>query len=149
MVYSITKLVAIWLNDRTKMLGSWPSLPFQHEFDSSALLVMKAHQQNTWKTSIFRSLNFCHAITVRKTRKRLFCRRLSFIGLEKAKKELKGSAQKDSFEPMKFVSPSLLLEAVQNALTQQGKCCATVHHSLDELDPGHLPFCLRVVGGVR
>ena len=50
---------------------------------------------------------------------------------------------------MKLVEPRQLLEAVQNALTQQGKSGAAIHHSLDEFYPGHLPFCLRVVVGMR
>ena len=43
----------------------------------------------------------------------------------------------------------LLLEAMQDALTQQRKSCSPIHHSLDQLDTSHLPFCLRVVVGVR
>ncbi len=66
-----------------------------------------------------------------------------------AQKEPKGSAQKNSLGQTKLVRPRLLLEAMQNALAQQGKSCTAIHHALDKFDPGHLPFCLSVVVGVR
>ncbi len=73
----------------------------------------------------------------------------SFARLREAKKEPKGSAQKSSLGETKRVEPRLLLETMQNALAQQGKSCTAIHHSLDQLDPRHLPFCLPVVVGVR
>jgi hypothetical protein len=45
------------------------SLRIEGRFDSFALLVMKAHQQNRWKTFIFRSLDVCYAITVAQDQK--------------------------------------------------------------------------------
>jgi hypothetical protein len=105
---------------------------------------MKAHQQNTWKTFIFRSLDVCYASTVPQDQQASLLLPVELYWLRKGQKELKGSAQKDSFKHMKFVEPRQLLEAVQNALTQQGKSSAAIHHSLDEFDPGYLPFCLRI-----
>jgi hypothetical protein len=39
------------------------------------------------------------------------------------------------------------LDAVQNTLTQEGKTCFAIHHALDQLDSGHLPFDLTVIDG--
>jgi hypothetical protein len=70
-----------------------------------------------------------------------------FCSLEK--KEPKEPTRKRSSGQTKFVGTRLLLEAMQDALTQQRKSCAAIHHSLNELDPRHLPFCLRIVVGAR
>jgi hypothetical protein len=58
--------------------------------DSSALLVMKAHQQNTWKTFIFRSLDFCHAITVPQDQKASLLQSVEFDWLVKGQKRAQG-----------------------------------------------------------
>ena len=41
----------------------------------------------------------------------------------------------------------LVLESVQDALTQQGKGSSTVHHPFDELDFRHLTFDLSIIDG--
>ena len=61
-----------------------------HNFDSSALLVMKAHQQNTWKTFIFRSLDFCHAIAVPQVPKASLLQSVEFYWLVKGQKRAQG-----------------------------------------------------------
>jgi hypothetical protein len=58
--------------------------------DSSALLVMKAHQQNTWKTFIFRSLDFCYAITVPQDQKASLLQPVEFYWLVKGQKRAQG-----------------------------------------------------------
>jgi hypothetical protein len=60
------------------------------KFDSSALLVMKAHQQNTWKTFIFRSLDFCYAITVPQDQKASLLQPVEFYWLVKGQKRAQG-----------------------------------------------------------
>src|SRR6266700_348029 len=84
-----------------------------------------------------------------KTRKSPPCALLSLAGLQEGKKEPKGAAEKNSPGQTKRVRLRRSLKTMENALTHQGKSCATVHHALDELDPGHLPFGLSGVGGVR
>jgi hypothetical protein len=64
---------------------------------------MKAHQQNTWKTFIFKSLDVCYAITVPQDQKASLLQPVELYWLVQGQKELKGSAQKDSFEQMKLV----------------------------------------------
>src|SRR5712691_7242258 len=41
------------------------------------------------------------------------------------------------------------LEALEYTLAQQRKSGPSIHHPLDELDPGHLPFHLSVVMRAR
>src|SRR5438034_9268182 len=86
---------------------------------------------------------------LRKSSKSHPCTLLSLASLQEAKKEPKGSAQKHSPGQTKLVRPRQSLKTMENALTQQRKSCAAIHHSLDEFDPGHLAFCLPVVVGMR
>jgi len=58
--------------------------------DSSALLVTKAHQQNTWETIIFRSLDFCYALTVRQDQKASLLQPVEFYWLVKGQKRAQG-----------------------------------------------------------
>jgi len=58
--------------------------------DSSALLVMKAHQQNTWKTFIFRSLDVCCAITVPQDQKASLLQPVEFYWLVQGQKRAQG-----------------------------------------------------------
>jgi len=51
---------------------------------------MKAHQQNTWNPFIFRSLNFCHAITVLQDQKASLLQSLEFDWLGKGQKRAQG-----------------------------------------------------------
>ena len=60
------------------------------KIDSSALLVMKAHQQNTWKPFIFRSLDFCHAVTVPQDQKASLLQSGEFDWLVKGQKRAQG-----------------------------------------------------------
>jgi hypothetical protein len=69
--------------------------------------------------------------------------------LAPGQKRVKGIGSREFLEQTKLVRPRLLLETMQNALAQQGKSCTAIHHALDKLYPGHLPFCLPVVVGVR
>jgi len=62
----------------------------EDESDSSALLVMKAHQQNTWKTFIFRSLDVCYAITVPQDQKASLLQPVEFYWLVKGQKRAQG-----------------------------------------------------------
>src|SRR5438874_1461446 len=94
---------------------------------------MKAHQQNTWKPFILRSLDVCHASTVPQDQQASLLPPVELYWLIQGQKELKESAQKDSFQQRKLVSPRQRLEAVQNALTQQGKSGAAIHHSFTEV----------------
>jgi hypothetical protein len=57
---------------------------------SSALLVMKAHQQNTWETFIFRSLDVCYAIPVSQDPKASLLQPVEFYWLEKGQKRAQG-----------------------------------------------------------
>ena len=66
------------------------TLRVQHEFDSSALLVMKAHQQNTWETFIFRSLDVCYAIPVSQDQKASLLQPIEFYWLVKGQKRAQG-----------------------------------------------------------
>jgi hypothetical protein len=112
------------------------------KIDSSALLVMKTHQQNTLKT-------FISAIRALQDQKAFALRLVESCWPARGQKEPKGSAQTSSLGQTKLVWPHLLLKMMQNALTQQGKSSAAIHHALNELDPGDLPFCLCVVVNVR
>jgi len=58
--------------------------------DSSALLVMKAHQQNTWKPFIFKSLDFCQAIAVPQVPKASLLQSVEFDWLGKGQKRAQG-----------------------------------------------------------
>src|SRR6266487_5043588 len=60
------------------------------KFDSSALLVMKAHQQNTWKPFIFKSLDFCQAIAVPQVPKASLLQSVEFDWLGKGQKRAQG-----------------------------------------------------------
>jgi len=55
---------------------------------------------------------------------------LSVTGLQKAKKEHKELAQKDSIRANEACWARQFLEAVQNALPQQGKSSASIHRSM-------------------
>ncbi len=66
------------------------SVRVQLEFDSSALLVMKAHQQSRWKTFIFRSLDVCYAITVPQDQKASLLQPVEFYWLVKGQKRAQG-----------------------------------------------------------
>jgi hypothetical protein len=60
------------------------------KFDSSALLVMKAHQQNPWKTFIFRSLDVCYPMTVPQDQKASLLQPVEFYWFVQGKKTLNG-----------------------------------------------------------
>lgn len=47
------------------------------------------------------------------------------------------------------IGTRLQLETMQDALTQQRESCTAIHHSFDEFYSGYLPFCLRIVVGMR
>ena len=119
------------------------------KFDSSAHLVMKSHQENALRTFPSFSSDFCDAITTLQDQKVFPSHPVEFCWLARNQKEPKGPTQERSLGQTKLVGAHLLLEAMQDALTQQGKSSAAIHHSLNELDPSHLPFCLRIVVGAR
>jgi hypothetical protein len=58
--------------------------------DSSALLVKKAHQQNTWKIVIFKSLDVCYAIAVPQDQKASLLQAVEFYWLRKGQKRAQG-----------------------------------------------------------
>ena len=125
------------------------ALQMEDKPGSSALLVKKAHQQKHGEHLSPSAVTSATRSQICKIRKSLPCTLSSLAGGARSQKEPKGSAQKSSLGQTELVWPPLLLETMQNALTQQGKSCTTIHHSLDKLDPGHLPFCLPVVMGMR
>jgi hypothetical protein len=51
---------------------------------------MKAHQQNRWKTFIFRSLDFCYVITVPQDQKAPLLQPVAFYWLVKGQKRAQG-----------------------------------------------------------
>src|SRR6266566_1162037 len=88
-------------------------LPITRKFGSSALLVMKSHQQKAWKTFTRFGRDFLRWDQGSADQQESPLRRCpSLAGLQEAKKEPKGSAQKSSPEQMKRVRPRQSLKTM-------------------------------------